>query len=361
MKRSALTAMTLVACLSFSAASAGAEEAPRASGETGTPNAEQPSADQPSPARVLFKEGRELVLAGNYAAACPKFEESLRLEVGVGTQFHLADCWEHIGRTASAQTLFLGAAASAKASGQTEREQVLRDRALALEPRLSKLVIDVEDTTPKLSVRRDELPIDAEAWSKAIATDPGKYKITAKAPGKKPWTQAVEVKPGQAVVTVVVPKLEDEAPAPVAAAAPVKTEPKPAPEPEQGGGVNYKAIGLGAFGVVAVGVGVGMGLRYKSANGDAEDICPSNNDCTQSEIAEHDELVDKAKTSRGWAYAGFTVGALSLAGAVVLFIFDKPAPAAKTALQSAPPKLALRPLTWLGENGRWGAGVDATF
>src|SRR5690349_20750961 len=81
-----------------------------------------------APARQAFMEGRKLAQAGDYAAACPKFEESLRLEVGVGPQFNLADCWEHIGRTASARALFLGAAASAKAVGQADREQVLRER-----------------------------------------------------------------------------------------------------------------------------------------------------------------------------------------------------------------------------------------
>ena len=79
-------------------------------------------AEDETPARALFKQGRALANEGKYAEACPKFEESLRLEVGVGTQFNLADCWEHVGKTASAQKLFLGAAASAKAAGQVERE-----------------------------------------------------------------------------------------------------------------------------------------------------------------------------------------------------------------------------------------------
>ena len=47
-------------------------------------------------ARVLFGEGRKLAAAGDYAAACPKFEESFRLDPGIGTGFNLADCWEHI-------------------------------------------------------------------------------------------------------------------------------------------------------------------------------------------------------------------------------------------------------------------------
>src|SRR5215831_11151206 len=79
-------------------------------------------------ARVLFGEGRRLAGTGDYAGACPKFEESFRLDPGIGTGFNLADCWEHLGRTASAWGRFLGVAAAAKAAGQTEREQVARAR-----------------------------------------------------------------------------------------------------------------------------------------------------------------------------------------------------------------------------------------
>ena len=141
-----------------------------------------------SPARALFKQGRALVSEGKYAEACPKFEESLRLEVGVGTQFNLADCWEHIGKPASAQKLFLGAAASAKAAGQTDREQVLRERAAALEPRISKLVIEVLDENPKLSIKRDQLPLEAEQIGKAEAEA-----------GRGYWRASAEgIDPGQA-------------------------------------------------------------------------------------------------------------------------------------------------------------------
>jgi tetratricopeptide (TPR) repeat protein len=87
-------------------------------------------------ARAMFEEGRKLVKAGKYAEACPKFEESLKLDRGVGTQFNLADCWERLGRTASAWALFLDVAAVTKAAGQADRERAARDRAAALEPKL---------------------------------------------------------------------------------------------------------------------------------------------------------------------------------------------------------------------------------
>ena len=281
-----------------------------------------------SPARALFKEGRELIAQGDYKAACPKFEQSLALESGLGTQFNLADCWEHIGRTASAQALFIGAAASAKAAGQSEREQVLRERAAALEPRIPRLVIEVVDTNPKLVVKRGDLPLDSDAYGKAKAVDPGSYEIVAKAPGKKPWTKKVDVAAGSSIVTVEVPKLEpaaDEAP-PVEPKKADKRLPPATPvdtsnKYSQHHGPNVAVIGLGVVGVGALAFGAFMGSKYSSANSDAKAICPSGRGCTSQQITDHDQKVDDARGNRTWAYAGLGVGVVGLgAAAALLFL-----------------------------------------
>jgi hypothetical protein len=291
-------------------------------------------AEDPSPsAKDLFKAGRELASKGDYKAACPKFEQSLALEVGLGTQFNLADCWEHLGRVASAQKLFLGAAASAKAVGQTDREQVLRDRAAALEPRISKLVIEVDATDPKLTVKLDDLPLEPEQYGRASAVDPGSYVVTAKAPGKKTWKQQVDVKAGQKVVTVSVPELEAEDPKPIALptkVAPVKKEPasKPdAPPPSSLAGdreANYPALGLGVLGVTSLALGTYWGIKYKSGNDEAKLICPTNAGCTQDEVSRHSDLVDQATFNRNMSFVGFGAGIAAVTGSIILFALDKP-------------------------------------
>jgi hypothetical protein len=277
------------------------------------------AADPDSPARSLFKEGRELAAAGNYQAACPKFEQSLALEVGLGTQFNLADCWEHIGRNASAHALFLGAAASAKAAGQLDREQVLRDRAAALEPRISKLVVEVSSDDPKLVVKRDELPIEPEKWGRGMPIDAGKYVISAKAPHKQAFSETVEIKPGQAVATVVIPELKSDEPEPVVAPVPVKeASPQPVVPPstsDRDRQITYKSVSLGVLGVGALTLGTVMGLRYKSSNDAAKEVCPSGRGCSEGEILEHQRLVDRASLSRTVSYIGFGGGAACLAGA----------------------------------------------
>lgn len=323
------------------------------------------AAEPLSPARTLFVEGRQLVAEGNYAAACPKFEESLRLEPGVGTQFNLADCWEHIGRPASAQTLFVGAAATAKAAGQAEREQVLRERAAALEPRLNRLVIETADADPRLTIKRDDLPLDKESWGKAIAVDPGSYVIVAKAPGKKPWTKTVKVDAGSKVVTVEVPELEPAekkaveppvTPKAVPDATAKKVLPPPStdapPSDRRRSSPNFKLLTLGGAGVAALGVGTFFAFRYKSANDDAKGICPSSVGCTRAEITQHDSKVERATTARTWAYIGFGTGVVALGGAAVLYLLND---------SEQPTQATIRALPAVGERGELGASVVGTF
>ncbi|MDF3070482.1 MAG: hypothetical protein K0R38_6083 [Polyangiaceae bacterium] len=310
----------------------------------GISTSEARAEDPPASAKDLFKQGRELAGKGDYEFACPKFEESLALEVGVGTQFNLADCWEHIGRSASAHRLFLGAAASAKAAGQTDREQVLRDRATALEPRISKLVIEVASTDPKLTVKTDDLPLQTEQYGRAVAVDPGRYVISAKAPGKKPWIQKVDVKVGQNVVTVSVPELEAEAAKPVVvpAKAPPKKEPfKPVtpPPPASAAGdrdLSYTALGVGVLGVSALAFGTYMGVKYKSLNAEAKLICTSNSGCTREEISRHTDLVDQASFNRNFSLVGFGAGIAAVTTSVIMFALDKPKKSTASRIQAAP-------------------------
>src|ERR1017187_9987356 len=114
-------------------------------------------AGDPAAAQALFDEAKQLMAQGRYIEACPKLEESQKNDAGLGTQFHLADCWQHLGRTASAWALFREVQSGARALGQTGRERVARDRALALEPWLSKIIIAPQDdaATPGLQIWRD--------------------------------------------------------------------------------------------------------------------------------------------------------------------------------------------------------------
>src|SRR4051812_42817536 len=101
----------------------------------------------PAAAQALFDAARELTRQGKFAEACPKFQESNRLDPGLGTRFHLADCYEQSGRVASAWATFLEVASIARSSNQAEREKVATQRAEKLQARLPRLVINVPEAS----------------------------------------------------------------------------------------------------------------------------------------------------------------------------------------------------------------------
>src|ERR1700691_908594 len=96
----------------------------------------QGSTERTATAQGLYESAAALMKAGKSAEACPKLEESQRLDPAMGTQFFLAVCYESTGRPTSAWSLFLEVANAAKAAGNTVRETTARARAAALEPKL---------------------------------------------------------------------------------------------------------------------------------------------------------------------------------------------------------------------------------
>ena len=151
-------------------------------------------ADQAA-AKALFAEGRKLAAGGDYAQACPKFEDSYRLNPGIGTNFNLADCLEHVGRTASAWARFRDVATATKAAGQFDRESVARARAAVLEPTLSRLTVDVQSPVPGQIVYRDGIAVAEFSWGIPVPVDPGDHALEAVASRRKRWSAKVTVGP----------------------------------------------------------------------------------------------------------------------------------------------------------------------
>jgi tetratricopeptide (TPR) repeat protein len=108
----------------------------------------------PAASETLFKEGRRLMKSRDFASACPKLEESLRLDPAAGTLINLAECEEQLGRTASAWQHWRAAADSLPAGDK--RRGVALNRASALEKALPRLTITLAPGTPSdTRVKRD--------------------------------------------------------------------------------------------------------------------------------------------------------------------------------------------------------------
>lgn len=301
-----------------------------------TPAFAQGRKDEPA-AQSLFNEARSLMKKGKYTEACPKLEESLRMDYGIGTEFNLADCNEHVGKTATAWSQFLSVAAAAKSKGQSDREQIARKRAAALEPQLARLVVEVQNKTEGLEVTRDEISLGTAVWGTAVPVDPGTHRVVARAPGKKPWESNVEVTAAHTVRVVVpgdltpfVADAKKGAAAPVAIVAPPVTPAEPGsaqttttttsydfPEPiDESRGQTQRVLGWVAtgLGVAGLGASAGLGLASLSDKNASDPYCQGNV-CDQTGKDYRDRAYDRGNAA---TYTGLAGGVLAVTGIVLI-------------------------------------------
>ncbi|WP_437669638.1 hypothetical protein [Sorangium sp. So ce131] len=294
--------------------------------------ADPPSRDERAAAVALFDEGRALMAAGKHAEACPKLAESQRIDPGIGTLFNLSDCYERIGRTATAWIGFRDVAAAALAAGQMERERVARARAAALEPRLSRLqiVVPQETAVEGIELTRSGVIVGRALWGTAVPLDPGEHRIAAAAPGYKTWESKVVLeKPG--VVSIQVPPLardpgaaaaSTEAPKPPAEQPPAdRPKPPPPPPPQAKGGGLQRPLGMVAVGLGVAGLGAGtvLGFMAKSTFDEANEKgeCDDAGNCKN---AIGITMRDDAVTQGNIGTAVFIAGAVLAAGGAVLWL-----------------------------------------
>ena len=280
----------------------------------------EPSAGDKATAQALFDQGKQLAAAGKVSEACPKFEESERLDPGIGTQFHLANCYEQAGRSASAWTLFIEVASAAHAQKQLDREKVARGRAAALEPKLSRLTIDVPDRNrlTDLEVRRDGVSVGQAQWGAPLPVDPGDHAITASATHKRAWQTTIHVSKGGASMTVTVPALED-APAAAVVRPPAAEAPFRAVVPTEGHVSGRRTLGLaiGATGAAAAITGVVLGLLAKSKF----DSASEGGRCDATGCDADARSIQRTAISRGnVATVVFVAGAVVTAAGAVIWL-----------------------------------------
>jgi hypothetical protein len=273
-------------------------------------------------AEALFEDGRHLVGAGKYADACPKFVESERLDPSPSTLLNLANCWEKLGRTASAWATYREAESAASAARRQEYVDTAERHARTLAPTLARLTVIVEKPTDGIQVKRDGVAVGSAEWGSAIPVDAGSHSVEASAPGHKRWSTNVDVPHDGAQVTASVPPLEElpvegpPPPPPAPASATPGPAPLPAAPPPKGG--TQRTIGLVVAGAGVVGLGV-SGVLALIANGKNAD---SKNGCIDNVCVNTTAFDDRnqARSMGDAATVAFVAGAAALvAGGVLWF------------------------------------------
>ena len=261
-------------------------------------------------AEKLFKEGRRLMLAGDYAAACPKLAESERLDPGVGTLLNLGECYEKAGKAASAWATYREAEPMARRLGQKERAEHAAQKAAAIEPTIAYVVLKVASQKTGVTVTVDGQTIAEPAWSTPLPVDPGTHAISASGTGRKPWSKNVDVQ-RSARVDVPVPVLEKDP----AADKPVVVDPGP---PRSSGStqrtLGWIGVGLGGAALITGGV---FGFIAKSKNDDAH----ADGHCTDVDCdARGQQLTGQAKDAALLSTIFFAAGGALAATGVVLVV-----------------------------------------
>jgi hypothetical protein len=199
---------------------------------------------QDAQADALLKDGKKLMGAGKLAEACPKLEESHKLSPKSSTLLEVATCHEKQGKIATAWTEYIDAEGEARKEGRSKVEADAKQRSRKLDAKLPRVTVTVpKDTVVEgLEIKIDGALLDKGDWGKSRPLDPGDHKLTAWAPGRKAWEQAVSIKISEKK-TVTIPALAADASstsapptpppaAPVATAPPTTTAAPPPPPPE---------------------------------------------------------------------------------------------------------------------------------
>jgi hypothetical protein len=270
-------------------------------------------------AHALHEQASAALDAKDYASACPKLEQVVKLvPTGLGAQLSLAECYEGQGRLATAWATYLIVEAAAAQGHQPEREQKARTRAEALKPRLSHLTIAVSDLAREASgieVRCDGRVVPPAEWGVTFPVDPGAHVVAATARGKQRWERDVEVKTGGPAVTVTLDALADIG-GPVAGAPPGHLPLPPVPPEERSfWSARHRAgVGVGAAGVVVLAVGAGVGLHAISTKSDSDAHCNAQNRCDATGV----DLRASSLRAGDWSTGLFIGGGVALATGVVL-------------------------------------------
>lgn len=286
-------------------------------------------------AEALFRDAKALMQQNKHAEACPKLEESQRLDPGGGTQLTLALCYEGAGRFASAWAAFSEALTTAKRDNRPERAKIAQDKIDAVAAKMAYLTVVVPPEVASLSpeVKRDGSVLRPTVWGSAIPVDPGEHVVEVTASGKKKWARKVTAGGSEGLkITLKVPKLEDEGTGTEKKDDGGEKPPEDTTKPEPGGGWK-KPTGITLLVVGAIGVGVGgyFGFSALSKRKDADDRCPAK-ECTDPKAI---TLVDESKSAATISTVGIGLGVgLAVLGAV--FVVTAPKAPPSTSAQLAP-------------------------
>lgn len=268
---------------------------------------------------TLFEKGRKLAREGHCDEAVDIFLQSLRHAEGVGPLLNLGNCYESLGKTASAHRYFRRAEEVASARQDAKRRDEAAQRATALEKEMASIVVHLPPSlrSPTVEVRLDGEPLPEAQLEKPTPVDPGAHEIKITDPPEARQQTALTVARGEhAEWTATV-----SAPPPVLAeASPPQSPAPPAEEKRPSSAQRTVAFVTGGVGLGALAASAIFGVISLSAHSSVIGRCPTYPTCSPDNRAELEDMNGNAKTAGNVATVNLVGGAVLLATAVVLLV-----------------------------------------
>ncbi len=261
--------------------------------------------DDAATAQALFDEATALKAKEQWAAACPKFESSYKLDPALGTLLNLANCFEKLGKTASAWARFEEAYQWATKNND-DRAEFAKTQRDALAPKLPKLKIVVTNPVPALSIQRDTAKVSDAMYGSALPVDPGEHTIFVKRDDEILQTQKVSVVEAQsAEISFDLAAIEKAAPPPKPKKDVIVVGPSPA--------MRKAGWAIGGVGAATVLTAATLELFAVLRKGDTSDksLCIQKL-CTPAGKAIADDAAQLAETGQWVGIAGLAVTAVGV-------------------------------------------------
>ncbi len=297
----------------------------------------QSTAERERRAGALFEEAMALIAQDRAAEACPKLEESDRLDPAIGTMINLGGCYKRIAKKAWALLAYRTARARAEAANDDRRElarrqedslagEVVTARLKVSEPedgwlialrvngrievtwRVAGGTLAADDCAPggdcRVVVNGDEALVDSGELTLTALPSGGGRKIFVR-----------ESASAGARVVLVLPRLGTKAEARAST-----------PTESAGGGLGPQAVGaiaVGTLGAASLVVGIGTIAASQSKFHDSQSNCVDRPGPGCLSVEDANALISQSNTLKNAAIATFVLAGVSAAVAIPLGVTSR--------------------------------------
>jgi hypothetical protein len=282
-------------------------------------------------AQLRFQRGRELFVANDFNGALTEFRAANQLVASPNTRLYIARCLRGLGRSAEAYMEFQRAAGEAADRAQSEprytaTRDVARQEMDALRPQIGSLTLHARHAPDGLEVQVAGSAVSSATFDVAMPTTPGSIEVTATAPGRLPFRQAVEVRAGATTELSIELRVDPNYVAPRQTNTNNQDAERSQPPPErmvrvsEGGGVRIGGFVVAAVGLGGLGAFIGFGTMASSRFADLRTVCAPTNGCGP----ELEGQLQEGVQFQTFANVGLVVGGLALVGGTVMIIAGGP-------------------------------------